>query len=232
MSVIAVEKTDNRKTGPVSVTMVSQESCPGSCPLKDNCCYAEHGPLGVTTRRLNHSEDKRADTIARKEAAAIDGLSGERPLRPHIVGDCRTRNAARIVSAACERYMDRYYQWNQTDKNTVWTYTHAWDDPEKVERSDWGRVSCVASCESVSQAEAATAKGWAVALIVGEFVSEKVYPLEGTSLRVIPCPYQTRGITCDKCRLCWDDRRLFEAGLVIGFLAHGARKNSVNTLLE
>ena len=37
----------NAKTGPIPVTTSSKSTCPQSCPLKDNGCYAEYGPLGM-----------------------------------------------------------------------------------------------------------------------------------------------------------------------------------------
>jgi hypothetical protein len=222
VAVIAVETTENRKTGPVSVTHVSQASCPRSCPLFDNGCYAEVGPQGFITSRLNDSDVTRSDVIACQEAEAIDGLTGDRPLRLHVVGDCRTPAAARIVSAACERYTRRGGQ-------VAWTYTHAWRD---VERTDWGSVSVLASCETTAQAEESSARGYAVALIVPQFAQDGAYDLAGTSLRVIPCPYQTRGVQCRDCRLCWDSERLHREGLCVGFAAHGSRKNSVLEVLE
>ncbi len=40
---IAVETSENAKTGAVIATYVSQDSCPSSCPLRGAGCYAE-GP--------------------------------------------------------------------------------------------------------------------------------------------------------------------------------------------
>lgn len=37
----------NSKTGPIPVTTSSKSTCPTSCPLKGNGCYAEYGPLGM-----------------------------------------------------------------------------------------------------------------------------------------------------------------------------------------
>ena len=39
---------------------------------------------------------------------------------------------------------------------------------------------------------------------------------------VVPCPQQTRAVTCRDCGLCRDDDRLRKAGLVIAFQAHGS----------
>lgn len=104
---VAIETSDNRKLGPVSATYASQESCPSSCPWIGKGCYAEHCPLSFTTRRLNRSAVRDAVRIAESEARAIDGLTGDRLLRLHIVGDARTDAAARVLGKAAVRYSAR-----------------------------------------------------------------------------------------------------------------------------
>src|SRR3712207_260540 len=37
----------NAKTGPMPVVTASNETCPSSCPLMRNGCYAEQGKLGL-----------------------------------------------------------------------------------------------------------------------------------------------------------------------------------------
>ncbi len=37
----------NKKTGPIPVSTTSKSTCPGTCPLKGNGCYAESGPLAL-----------------------------------------------------------------------------------------------------------------------------------------------------------------------------------------
>lgn len=37
----------NKKTGPIPVSTTSKSTCPASCPLKGNGCYAESGPLAL-----------------------------------------------------------------------------------------------------------------------------------------------------------------------------------------
>src|SRR5207248_895946 len=94
----------NAKLGAVSATYASQASCPPSCPWFKQGCYAESGPTGFTTRRLNRSDVRGAVRIAREEARAIDALTGDRLLRLHVVGDARTKAAARVLGAAAQRY--------------------------------------------------------------------------------------------------------------------------------
>lgn len=57
--------------------------------------------------------------------------------------------------------------------------------------------------------------------------SEKAWTDEGTGVRVIPCPEQTKGVTCVECKLCMNDTFLRDSGAAIGLAAHGTRKAKV-----
>ncbi len=208
--VFAVENSDNSKIGLCSATYVTQASCPASCPLLNAGCYAEFGYTGAITRALANAASKGPAALARLEARAIDRLSGDRPLRLHVVGDCRTPKAARIVAQAAERYRRR-------GGRPVWTYTHAW---RTVPRAAWLNVSVLASCETPTDLAPARALGYAGALIVRRFASFRAHDVQGE--RIIPCPQQTGNTNCRRCGLCFDDRRLLRAGLSIAFEAHGS----------
>jgi hypothetical protein len=223
---VAIETSDNRKLGPVSATYSSQESCPGSCPWFGKGCYAEHGPISFTTRRLNRSAVRDAVRIAEAEARAIDGLTGDRLLRLHIVGDARTDAAARVLGKAAARYRARGNAPRIGKK--VWGYTHAW---RTVARESWGdAVSILASVETVRDARKAMELGYAAAVVVANFERENAYPIDGVT--VVPCPEQTRGVTCRDCGLCRDDERLRAAGLVIAFEAHGTGAGNMRKTLR
>src|SRR5262249_12483790 len=222
---IAVETSTNAKLGPVSATYASQASCPRSCPWYRNGCYAERGQVGFQTRRLNRSRIREAARIAEAEARAIDALTGDRLLRLHVVGDARTDAAARVLSAAAQRYARRGNAPRRGRK--VWTYTHAW---RTVSRASWDdAVSVLASVETVKEAREAMRAGYAAAVVVCAFERQSAYPIDGVT--VLPCPNQTRGVTCRACGLCRDDERLRAAGVVIGFEAPGSGGASIRRTL-
>jgi hypothetical protein len=221
----AVENTANGKLGLASATYATQASCPSDCPLLSGGCYAETAWVGVHTRRLNRSPVTDPAAVAEAEAREIDRLSGDRHLRLHVVGDCPTPAAARIVAAAARRYVRR-------GARKVWTYTHAW---RRVSRANWSGVSVLASCETPGHVKEAHRRGYAAALIVGEHPADgRAYPLAGADgFKVVPCPQQTRaGVTCVSCRLCMDADRLHDRKLVIGFAAHGSAAGKVRFALE
>lgn len=228
---IAVTDSLNEKLGECSTTHAAQASCPSSCVFKDGGgCYAETGQQGMfVTRRLNEAAadlDADAEAVAEAEAYAIDEMRvvPGRPLRLHTVGDCSTDETARVVSGAAERYMER-------GGGPVWTYTHAWRD---VERSSWGKVSVLASCETARDVVEARLRGYATAVVVEEFPSDRLYSPDGPAqMAHLPCPSMTRNVSCSDCRLCMDDAGLRERGYSIAFAIHGipAAKRSARMAL-
>ncbi len=208
----AIEVSENRKIGRVSATYATQATCPSSCKLRENGCYAESGLVAFITRKLNRSEDSAApvEELAMAEAVAIAGLTGEHPLRMHVVGDATTDGAARLLSSAAEYHTNKHNQ-------PVWTYTHAWRD---VERSSWGKVSVFASCESTEDAKLAMSRGYAAALVVDSHAQDKAYGVDG--LKLVPCPQQTgRSASCVDCGLCMRADSMLKMGSVIAFEVHG-----------
>ena len=212
---IVTQRSGNEKIGKVSTTYQATTHCV-DCPLKAaRACYAEHGMVGFHTRKLAaavraaHASPKRS---AQHEARGIDALRAQgQGLRIHTSGDCPTTEAAEIVADAAERFMAR-------GGGRAWSYTHAW---RRVSRKAWGGVSVLASVENLRDAARAMRKGWAVARVVPKFDSDKAWNEGG--MRWIPCPAQTRDdVTCESCRLCWDDVKLRAIGAGIAFEAHGS----------
>lgn len=220
----ATHNSENRKLGLMAATYVTQGSCPSSCPLYHSGCYAEQGLVGIQTRRLNRNAPDGAtpEQIAQAEAEAIDAMPivRDNPLRLHVVGDCATEEAARIVSAAAERYMDR-------GGGPAYTYTHAWRD---VPRDAWGRVSVLASCEHPGDRQLANERGYAAALIVDSLPSTGRFSYHG--VQVLPCAYETRGTTCRDCGWCMRDQWLLGRELTIGFKPIGQRKQLVLNVVQ
>jgi len=213
----AVELSKNSKIGDASATYVTQDSCPDSCTLKKSGCYAENNLVGIITSKLNNAASGQYNPLqlAKAEAAAIRTLTGKRPLRVHVVGDCRTNGAAKVVARAMIGHTKKFGM-------KAWSYTHAW---RTVKAASWLGQSVLASCESTADAKEAMSQGYAVALVVPEFKGSKAYMLDG--IKVIPCPAQTGDTNCSLCRLCMGSISLLAKKVVIGFEPHGVRKSKV-----
>lgn len=203
-------------------------TCSDSCPLKGGLCYAQQSFVGMHVKRLDRLARQHSPLkIARSEAQAIDNCYGGRKipkgrdLRIHTSGDSITRTGTRLIASAVKR-------WQKRGGNKSWAYTHSW---KNVKRSDWGVVEVLASIEKTSQVVEVRKQGYAPAIVVSDHKSDKAYKLDGSNTSFIPCPAQTRGKTCQECRLCFDTTRLYENNMGIAFAAHGVKVKEVKRLL-
>lgn len=224
-----VQVSQNAKIGLSSATYASQVTCPSSCPFRGNGCYAESGHVGIVTHRLNKcavSEGYSAEDVTLMEADLVRKYARKNalPLRLHVVGDTPTTESAKALGEACDHYMD-------VGKAPVWTYTHNWRD---IPRESFGRMSVLASCETMQDAKTAYESGYAAAVVVESHPTDgRAYVDEFTGLRVIPCPQQTReGVTCVDCGLCLNDKNLRKVQGVVAFAAHGSSKKRVLATLK
>ena len=129
-------------------------------------------------------------------------------MRLHVVGDCKNNQTAEIVSSACRDFTKR-------GGGKAWSYTHAW---RKVCKSAWDGVSILASVDKLKHGKKALEKGYAPAGVVDKFPQEKAFVESG--VKWIPCPAQTKGVTCTQCKLCWNAEMLREQGAGIVFQKH------------
>lgn len=215
----------NVKIGEVSATYASIDgSCPKDCAHRDSGCYAQAGNVGFTTSRLNRAQGERtredAREVARQEAREIKAaiLAGEdtRPLRIHVAGDCRTPSAAETLSKAVEG-------WRQK----VWSYTHAW---KRVSRASWGKVSVLASVDKAEDMALAFERGYAPAIVVESHPADGKAYVREDGIKVIPCPNQTRDVTCVDCGLCMNADKLHSMKAAIAFAAHGVAKKRLTVV--
>lgn len=204
-------------------------TCPDTCGLKNNGCYAQSG----SHRRIMGPLDEAAHwrpglEVAAAESAAVrasyghgtvpqDGAKGGRDLRLHVGGDSSGTLSTRLLADAADDYRRR-------GGGTVWTYTHRW--PE-IPAEEWGDIAVWASCESTADVLLAHQSSYRAALVVAEHPSERMYERDG--LKILPCPWETRGKTCVECRLCLDAP--IDPRVVIGFAAHGEKKKALKRRL-
>lgn len=222
-----------------------EQTCPDVCPFKapqksakskegTRPCYAAAGFTRHLVRRLEDAAKGLAPgDIGRLEAEAMDmafgggpipqdGARGGRDLRQHVSGDMMGPGVVYIAEAA-ER-------WEQRGGGQVWTYTHWWRD---MHRSFWGPISVLASVERPEQIRQARRMGYAAAIVMDMFPASangKIFSLPGGH-RVLPCPNETRGMTCVECRACLRSGDLLRTGLTIGFQSHGTMASTARKRL-
>lgn len=207
----------NRKLGDAAATYVAAQTCPPACPFLNAGCYAEYDQTGLHWHKITaEAAGLTAEQLARAEAAAIRRTPAVRDLRLHVAGDSPTRRGTRLIADACAEYVARGVAVGK--RLAAFGYTHAW---RAVLRSDWWRVSILASCETAADVRAARRRGYAAAVTVAQFPNgPRAFDLDGE--KCVPCPAQTGDATCTDCRLCMADHRLLSDRLTIAFEVHGS----------
>jgi hypothetical protein len=224
-----IKNSKNTKLGKNCDAIYSpiEQTCNKSCALKSEGCYAQVGYCGFINSKL---EDQyigaSALQIAREIAIQIDTsydvVPKDKNLRLFVAGDSRTVAGTKLINSAIKR-------WKKRGGNIVWAYTHSW---QNISRDRWDQVSILASIDSIDQVILAREKGYAPAIVVSEHKSNKAYLLDGSDVKWIPCPAQTRDVACLDCKLCFNADRLFENNFGIAFAAHGVQKNKIKKRLD
>lgn len=221
------------KDGSVDCTYVSiEKTCPSSCELKDAGCYGSLSFVAFTNNRLNKEAKNLSKLeIARFEAMCIDSaydggaIPKNRYMRLHVIGDSTTVKGTKLINSAVGRWKKR-----GDSSNKVWSYTHAW---KSVPRKLWSHVSMLASVDNVKDVALARERGYAPAIVVAEFNGDKVFSIEGSSTKWVPCPAQTKEkVTCSSCKLCAKSDFLYSKNMGIAFEAHGVKTAEIKRRLK
>lgn len=205
-SVLIGRPGQNRKVGNAWTTYVARNTCPESCPLRNNGCYCESGNTRLHWLKLVNMS---LDEIGFEEAQKISLLPKDDPIRLHVGGDVGNELHARLLSAVAA-----------TRFGPVWTYTHRW---REIKRNAWPDVSVLASCERLEDVEQAQALGYMPALLTAE--PNVVAAIGGH--RVCRCQPP-----CSKCRFCWQWTGGLTPRGVLVLPAHGARKRTAARTAE
>ena len=84
MRLTFVRRSQNRKTGPIPISMSPEVTCPSSRPLRRNGCYAKYGPLGWHWDRLSSGE---TGISWKAFLEAVRGLPEGELWRHNVAGD-------------------------------------------------------------------------------------------------------------------------------------------------
>lgn len=211
----------NMKTGPIPVSTTTADSCPPSCPLRDNGCYGNGGKLSIHWRRVS----ERYGLTFGAFLAAVRGLPAGQVWRHNQAGDLPgtgeriDRTALRALQAAAAH-------------TRGWTYTHKlpWYGGNaaalrEANANTAGGLTVNLSADSLEEADRLADAGCGPVVVVLPRSAGKIgYTPAGQ--RVVTCPAQTGTVTCATCGagmpLCARRDRRY----IIGFRAHGrgARK--------
>lgn len=218
MRVHLTKVSTNVKTGQMPVSTTEKASCPNSCSLKGNGCYAESGPLGIHWAAV--SNGKRG-TSWQEFCEAISKLPKGILWRHNQAGDLPGDGLSINV-----HLFNMLIAANKGRKG--FTYTH-YDVINNESNHEWVKIANKSgftvnlSAESYQDADKLAALGIApVATIQAEGNPRVTYTPEGR--KVITCPATYRDdVSCYTCKLCQKQDRA-----IIAFPVHGTSKKKAN----
>ena len=192
---IATPKSNNRKTGPMAaIYRPVGVTCPSSCPLLNNGCYAQRGPAAIHQKR---SEEKTFtfEELIEKMPCNVNII------RLNVTGDFLDENGNPDVA-----YINALRDAAKKNPNIIfYGYTHAWDILAKHFADMPDNVHVLASVNNKEDAEKAKAMGWHYARVTSEYDRQdnEVYcPVDKAKKEK-----RKPNITCKECGLCFQQNK-------------------------
>ena len=202
----------NKKTGPIPVSTTSKSSCPASCPLKGNGCYAESGPRALHWNAVSkgdrgHDLDHFCHEIKRLPKGQLwrYGQAGDLP------GDtCQVDAGAlqKIVDANRERNGFAYTHYSTLEPENARAIASA---------NAQGFVINLSANSLEHADELARMRVGPVVVLLPPDQTEPTTTPEGRHVSV--CPASIRDdVSCATCGIC----AVVQRRTIIGFPAHGS----------
>jgi hypothetical protein len=210
----------NSKTGPIPVSTSSRATCPETCGLRGNGCYAETGPIALHWQAV--TEGTRGNPWA-DFLAAIRKLPARQLWRHNQAGDLWKPGLA-MGRAALAQLVEA----NRGRRG--FTYSHhkrtaAVSQAFRAATANGFTVN--ASCESESEADGAIASGVRAVFVVSANETRNVWTTAGGN-RAVVCPAQRfDAVNCASCQLCHSR----PGHVAVAFRAHGTQWRKVEAAL-
>lgn len=224
MLVNFVRISGNKKTGPMPVSTTERSSCPRSCALYNNGCYAENAPL-------------RWHWDSKKNKISWDEFCGKvKRLRR---GELWRHNQAGDLPGDSDMIdVDKLSQLVEANKHSGahgFTFTHkpvGLDGGEKlfnaqvIYASNKNGFTINLSADDLDHADRLYDVGAGpVAVVLPSDSPKHLKTPKGR--HVIVCPAEGSDIQCIDCGLCAKQRKA-----IVGFRAHGAKQKKINRRLK
>tara|TARA_Y100001951_G_scaffold67266_1_gene54215 strand:- start:125 stop:850 length:726 start_codon:yes stop_codon:yes gene_type:complete len=212
-----VPRSTNRKLGPMPCSYVDKSTCPPSCPLMGAGCYGEAGPVSIHWNNVK--------TPWRAFLGQIKAIPAGMLWRHAVAGDLPGKGNS----------IDTGQLWQLIHANgdsRGFTYTHK---PlsnlykQTVKRIN-EKTPFTINLSADSLADADRKAAWnvgPVAVVVPSGITLATSTPKGRSVMICPATYNPQ-INCQSCRICATAKRDF----IVGFPAHGTRKNMINERLK
>lgn len=220
----------NRKTGPISTTMTTSDSCPDACPLKRNGCYADYSFVGMHWRKLDKERGlslKALCAFIKKRATHVwrYAVAGDLPGEGDSIDTC----ALIDITEANRGKRGFTYTHKPVLYDTVTRYTvhrHIADGNRKaIERANKNGFTINLSANDPNHADALyDLEIGPVVCLLPEGAPKQSKTPKGRCIAV--CPAEYAEIDCARCQLCAKANRK----VIVGFRAHSSGKGKANAI--
>lgn len=214
MKVHLTLKSANVKTGPIPVSTSSRSTCPASCSLRKNGCYADSGPLALHWDKVTSGE---RGTNWTSFCESIAALPNGQLWRHNQAGDLPCVGAEIDINA-----LDMLL--NANHGRNGFTYTHhdmtLQNNRDSVLMANLMGFTVNLSAETLTGADhlASLGIGPVVTLLDDSTDDRVTYTPQGR--KVVTCPATYRDdVSCATCQLCAKQR-----DVIVGFPVHGTSK--------
>lgn len=217
-------KSRNVKTGPIPVTTTSAKTCPPSCPLAAQGCYAKGGPLAIHWRKVTEGKAGGSlEALCGTIAALPEGTLWRHNQAGDLPGEGNTIDKADMLALISANEGKRGFTYTHKPAQhganadlirfanakgfTVNLSANTLDHADKLAALDIGPVVVVLDAPEGQRADTVTPEG----------------------RKVVTCPATYRDdITCASCKLC----AVRDRAVIVGFPAHGAAKRAAATIAK
>src|SRR3990167_82474 len=223
MKTLFVLSSKNSKTGSIPVSITESKSCPTSCPLLKNGCYAKGGRLRIHWSRLDKS--RKVKHSWKNFLKQVKGLFPGQLWRHNSAGDLAgtgnhidKRKMLELINANKGRKGFTY-----THKNVLGPSKQSKHNRDLVRLANEKGFTINLSGDNLADAERLADLSIAPVVCIVPLGHPK-HSKTPNGRNVLLCPEQSIGLTCDRCKLCAKPDRKF----LIAFEAHGVSKNKVS----
>jgi hypothetical protein len=204
----------------VAVSTSSNSTCPDSCPLKANGCYANGGPL---LRHWNAVSKGERGTNWNEFVSKVKELPFEWKFRHNQAGDLPGDNEK--IDA---EKLNQLSLVVKKKRLRAWTYTHKplnKNNLNAIKNAIKSGFVVNASADNLKEADKFKQKNVPVVVVLPKDAPDTVYTPNGN--KVIVCPSQRfEKSNCANCMLCQKADR----SVIVGFRAHGNSKNKATKI--
>lgn len=205
-----VEKSGNTKTGIMSVTYTTDNTCPERCPLKNNGCYAKNFPCCMQWKKA-YSKGVTPDQLKN----VVENSNATEIIRHNVAGDIAKENTNEINESLVKNLVAAY------KGHKAYTYTHCEINERNIkivkEACENGFIINF-STENMEDLKKAMDAG-CNAVIACNTISDRVIIKNGVKIVCCPNALNKENVHCANCGLCMKKR-----DFAIAFPIHGNGK--------